>query len=332
MSPIFSKAATLPLFALLCAPAFAFQAAALDGPVSIVPRTRPLLTVATEEAPPAAHLRVDSALVLIPVHVSTQLGTPVTNLTKDNFRLFEESAEQPISYFIKEDAPISVGVLFDMSGSMHDKIRKSAEAASKFFHTANADDEFFLVEFSERARLAVPFTNDPDEIYRHIAHARPLGRTALYDAVHLALAQMKNARHERKALLIISDGGDNRSRHTYTQIKNEVLESDVQIYAMGIFEDEAHRRSPEERDGPRILDALTDESGGRHYPVADVNDLPEIATRIGNELRNEYLVGYAAPQETRDGRFRRVKLSVVNCAEPAPLRIQYRHGYHAPNE
>src|SRR5258708_14013973 len=212
MSPLFSKAATLPFLALLCAPAFAFQNAALDGPVTIVPRARPILAEAAEEAPPAAHLRVDSALVLIPVHVSTQLGTPVTNLTKDNFRLLEESVEQPISYFIKEDAPISVGVLVDMSGSMHDKIRKSAEAAAKFFHTANAEDEFFLVEFCDRARLAVPFPNDPDEIYRHIPRARPLGRTALYDAVHLALAPMKNPRHERKALLITSAGARNPTR------------------------------------------------------------------------------------------------------------------------
>ncbi len=328
----FSKALTLPLLALFGAPLFAFQSASIDTPVAILTRSRTPAPPASEEAPPA-HLRVDTALVLIPVYVTTTLGTSVTDLTRSNFRLFEENAEQPITYFAKDDAPISVGVLLDISGSMQDKMRKSAEAAARFFKTANAQDEFFLVEFSERARLIAPFTTDSEDVYRRIAHARPYGRTALYDAVHLAIAEMRNAHNARKALLILSDGGDNRSHHTYTQIKNELLESDVQIYAMGIFEPDASRRkSPEEREGPRVLDALAEESGGRHYPVANVNDLPEIAARIGNELRNQYLVGYAAPLETRDGRYRRVKLTVVDYDETAPLRVQYRHGYHTPNQ
>jgi Ca-activated chloride channel family protein len=102
---------------------------------------------------------------------------------------------------------------------------------------------------------------------------------------------------------------------------------------MGVFDpDESRRKSPEEREGPRILDFLADASGGRHYPVPDFNDLPEIAGRIGNELRNQYLVGYAAPLGTRDGRYRRVKLTVVNYEQTAPLRVQYRHGYHTPNQ
>lgn len=332
MAPNFSKALTLPLLALFSAPLFAFQTASLDTPVSIPRRTRTPAPPLADEAP-AAHLRVDSSLVLIPVHVSTQLGTAVTNLTRDNFRLFEENVEQPITYFGKDDAPISVGVVLDISGSMQDRIRKAAEAAAKFLRSANAQDEFFLVEFSERAKLTVPFTTNSDEVYRRISRARPYGRTSLYDAVHLALTQMRTARHARRALLILSDGGDNCSRHTFTQVKNELLETDVQIYAMGIFDpDESHRKSPEERDGPRVLDALADESGGRHYPVADIDELPEIAARIGDELRNQYLVGYPSPAETRDGRFRRVKLTVVNYEVPAPLRVQYRRGYHAPNQ
>jgi Ca-activated chloride channel family protein len=336
MAQNFLKALALPLL-VLGAPLFAFQSApfqnaSVDTPVTIVPRTRTPAPPAAEEAPPA-HLRVDTSLVLIPVHVSTQLGTTVTNLTRENFRLFEESAEQSITYFAKDDAPISVGVLLDMSGSMQDKMRKAAEAAAKFFQTANTHDQFFLVEFSERARLTVPFTADSDEVYRRITRARPYGRTSLYDAVHVALAEMKKARHARKALLILSDGGDNCSRHTFSQVRNELLESDVQVYAMGVFDqEESRRKTTEEREGPRVLDSLADVSGGRHYPVADFNDLPEIAGRIGTELRNQYLVGYAAPLETRDGRYRRVKLTVVNYDQTAPLRVQYRHGYHTPNQ
>jgi len=336
MAQNFLKALTLPLL-VIGAPLFAFQSApmqnaSVDTPVTIVPRTRTPAPSAAEEAPPA-HLRVDTSLVLIPVHVSTQLGTTVTNLTRENFRLLEENTEQPITYFAKDDAPISVGVLLDMSGSMQDKMKKAAESAAKFFLTANTQDQFFLVEFSERAKLTVPFTNDSGEVYRRITRARPYGRTSLYDAVHVALAEMRSARHARKALLILSDGGDNCSRHTFTQIRNELLESDVQVYAMGVFDpDESRRKTPEEREGPRILDALADVSGGRHYPVADFNNLPEIAGRIGDELRNQYLIGYAAPLEARDGRYRRVKLTVVNYEQTAPLRVQYRHGYHTPNQ
>jgi VWFA-related protein len=152
---------------------------------------------------------VDSSLVLIPVHATSATGTSITDLVAPNFQVFEDGVEQKIAYFVKEDAPLSVGLLFDSSGSMMNKIHKSAQAAAAFFKTANASDEFFLVEFGERPKLQMPFTSDSDQIYRKIIHLRPFGRTSLIDAIHLALLQMKNARHPRKAIVILSDGGDN---------------------------------------------------------------------------------------------------------------------------
>ena len=130
-------------------------------------------------------------------------------MTRDDFRLFEDGVEQRITHFGQDDAPISIGLVFDTSGSMHDKMRKASEAAAAFFKTANAEDEFFLVEFGDRPRLAVPFTVDSREVYRRIAGLRPFGRTSLLDAIHMALAQMKSARNSRKALVIFSDGGAN---------------------------------------------------------------------------------------------------------------------------
>ncbi len=271
-------------------------------------------------------IRVDSPLVIVPAHVTTSIGASVTDLTQDQFRLFEDNVEQKIAYFAKDDVPASVGIVFDASGSMRNKIRRSAQAAAAFFKTANPEDEFFLVEFNERPWLAVPFTLDSDALYQHISRTRVLGRTSLLDAIHMALTQMKKARNVRKALVIVSDGGDNRSHTTAGEIKSAILESDVQVYAMGIF-DRDLPKTIEERNGPQLLDDLAEESGGRHYRVGDLDDLPHIAECIGNDLRNLYVLGYVPANGDRDGRYRRIKLTT----DPR-LRIYYRRGYFASTQ
>jgi Ca-activated chloride channel homolog len=269
---------------------------------------------------------------MIPVHVTTVGGAPITDLSKDGFRLFEEGVEQKITYFAKDDAPISIGVLLDTSGSMENKIRRSAQALNTFFKTANPEDEFFLIEFNERPKLTVGFTNDLDDLYRRIAHARPFGRTSLLDAVHLASVQMKKARNSRKALLIVSDGGDNRSRFTPSQVKADVLESDMQLYAIGIFDNEVVRkRTPEEKNGPGLLEELAEETGGKHYRVDHLDQLQPVTARISNDLRSEYLLGYSSTNAERDGKYRRVKVSAGPTGD-ANLRTYYRRGYYAPLE
>jgi Ca-activated chloride channel homolog len=303
-------------------PAIAFQ-----GPLLT---SRSALRVPAE-VPPAS-IRVDASLVMIPVHVTTVGGAPITDLSKDGFRLFEEGVEQKITYFAKDDAPISIGVLLDTSGSMENKIRRSAQALNTFFKTANPEDEFFLIEFNERPKLTVGFTNDLDDLYRRIAHARPFGRTSLLDAVHLASVQMKKARNSRKALLIVSDGGDNRSRFTPSQVKADVLESDMQLYAIGIFDNEVVRkRTPEEKNGPGLLEELAEETGGKHYRVDHLNQLVSVTARISNDLRSEYLLGYSSTNAERDGKYRRVKVSADPTGD-AKLRTYYRRGYYAPLE
>jgi Ca-activated chloride channel family protein len=280
---------------------------------------------------PEVHLRVDTALVLVPVHAASRIGSPIVDLTEPNFQLFEDGVEQKIAYFAKQDAPLSVGLVFDASGSMTNKIRKSADAAAAFFKTANAGDEFFLVEFGERPKLMMPFTRDSGEIYRKIVQSRPFGRTSLFDAIHLALVHMKNARNARKAIVILSDGGDNRSRLTRGEIKGALVESDVQMYAMGIFDrDDVAKRTPEEAKGPRLLDELAAQTGGRVYPVDNLNDLESIGATLGNALRNEYLLGYVSSNESRDGKYRQIKVNVVGSAGTPALNVSYRHGYYAP--
>jgi len=303
----------------------------LDGErVTIATRvtTRP----PTEPGP--AHLRVDSSLVLVPVHVTTPLGVSVTDLTKSNFHIFEDNVEQTITHFAKDDAPLSVGLVFDASGSMHNKLHKSSEAAAAFFKTANPEDEFFLVEFNERPHLAIPFTSDSDELYQHIVHTRTTGRTSLLDAIHMALVQMKKATSSRKAIVIVSDGGDNCSRYTVGQIRNALVESDVQLYAMGIFdpEDSPKKRPSEEVKGPGLLSELAELSGGRHYRVDDLNELPEISERIGVELRNQYVLGYSPENLEKDGKYRKIKLDLAPPPGMPALRTQYRRGYYAPTQ
>jgi Ca-activated chloride channel family protein len=280
---------------------------------------------------PKADIRVDTALVLVPAQVTNALGTPITDLHKEDFKVFEDGVEQPIANFAFEDAPLSIGLLFDISGSMRNKIKKSTEAAAAFFKTSNPEDEFFLVEFSDRPKLTVPFTSDPDEVYQRIAHAKPFGRTSLLDAIHMAMGEMKHARNLRKALVIVSDGGDNRSRHTEREIKNAMLESDVQVYAMGIFDpSDTTKQSVEEQRGPRLLEELADQSGGSEYPVTSLDDLPSISAQIGNQLRNQYLLGYSPTNAERDGKYRIIRLTVTPQTDIPDLRVYFRHGYYSP--
>jgi len=267
--------------------------------------------------------------VVIPAWVSTATGASVTSLSKENFRISDESVDQPISYFIKDDAPLSIGLLFDTSGSMRDKMDKASEAVAAFLKTSNPEDEFFLVEFNDRAKLVVPFTRDSDAIYERVSHTKPVGKTSLFDAIQVALTQMKKAKRTRKAIVIISDGGDNWSRHTARDIRNALLESDVQLYAMGIFDAEFTSKSPREnRNGPALLDELANQTGGRQYPVSNLNDLPSISSKIGIDLRNEYLLGYY-PVESRDGKYHHVTVKLAVPDDMPPLRANYRKGYYA---
>ena len=300
--------------------------------VAIEPRpARP----AKEDLPErrAPNIRVDTTLVQINVTVTTPLNQVVTGMEKEHFRLFEDKVEQKILTFSSEEAPVGVGLVFDISGSMGSKLHKSRQAAAQFFKTANPQDEFFLVQFNEQPQLLVPFTTNTEEIQNRLAFTQAKGRTALLDGVYLAMNQMKKCRNPRKALLILSDGGDNSSRYTESEIKNAVREADVQIYAIGIFEPVAARgRTAEELSGPSLLSELAEQTGGRHFPVENINDLPDIATKIGIELRSQYMLGYTPSNALRDGKYRRVEVKLVQPRGLPPLRAYFRTGYYAPNQ
>ncbi|MGA2271285.1 MAG: VWA domain-containing protein [Bryobacteraceae bacterium] len=302
----------------------------LGAQVTIEPRPKPS---ARTEVIPKSNIRVDSTLVLIPVTVTDPMNRFVTGLEKENFKIFEDRKEQDLSQFSSEDAPLSVGVVFDCSGSMGHKLDKSRQAVAQFFKTANPEDEFFLVQFHDTAELIQPFTTNLEEIQNRLTFTQSKGRTALLDAIYLALHEMKKARNPRKALLVISDGGDNNSRYTEGEIKNLVKEADTQIYGIGIYEPIASRsRTAEELAGPGLLTEIAEQTGGRQYAVENLNELPDIAAKIGVELRNQYILGYSPQNREHDGKYRRVQVKLVQPRGLPPLRAFWRLGYYAPSQ
>jgi Ca-activated chloride channel family protein len=279
------------------------------------------------------NLRVDTTLVQIPVEVTDSLNRFVLGLQKEDFHLLEDSVEQEVAHFSGEDAPLSVGLVFDESGSMDYKLRTSQAAVTQLLKTMNANDETFLVEFSDDARLSVGFTTRTEEIEGALKSARPGGLTAMLDAVNMSLAEMKKARNSRKAIVIISDGGDNHSQYTSAQIEALVREADVQIYAMGVFEPTLSLGLPPEQvSGPRLLSEIATQTGGRAFSAALTSDLPSVAARIAVELRNQYVVGYYPKDQIRDGKYRHVEVRLAQPKGMSPLKAHWRLGYYAPTQ
>ena len=280
-----------------------------------------------------ASFRSDTNLVVIPVAVTDTMNRFVLGLQKDDFHLTEDGVEQNIAHFSGEDAPLSVGLLFDESGSMDFKLRSSRGAATHFLKAFNREDEAFLVEFGDTAKVSVPFTSRTEEIQGALQNVQPKGLTAMLDAINTGLLEMKKARNPRKAMVIISDGGDNHSHYTSSEIESLVRAADVQVYAMGVFEPMlSFGLSPEEVSGPRLLSEIATQTGGRAFSAALMSDLPSVASRIAVELRNQYVLAYYPTNAARDGKYRHVEVKVTQPHGLTPLRTHWRLGYYAPSQ
>jgi Ca-activated chloride channel family protein len=287
---------------------------------------------AASQEGPVAIFQAHADLVLIPVTVTDTLNRFVLGLQKEDFRLFEDGVEQNLALFSGEDAPLSIGVLFDESGSMGYKLRTSRDAAAQLLNTLTKEDEAFLVEFADLAKVSIGFTGRTEDLRSALKNVQAGGLTAMLDAIDIGLLEMKKAKNSRKAIVIVSDGGDNRSHYTATQIESLVREADVQIYAMGVFEPVfSFGLTPEEISGPRLLSEIAAQTGGRAFAAAVAGDMPSVATRIAIELRNQYVLGYYPKNKARDGKYRNVKVQV---SQPpglgSPLKVHWRLGYYAP--
>jgi Ca-activated chloride channel homolog len=277
-------------------------------------------------------LRHDVDLVLVPVTVTDSYNRLVSGLDKKDFLLRENGAEQDIQYFSTEDGPISLGVILDVSKSMKNKMDDARDAALQFFESANPQDDYFVITFADYPELLADTSRSVGFVRERLATVVPDGHTAMLDAIYLGITKLRHARHGRRALLVISDGGDNHSRYTERELKKLVEEADVEIYGIGIFDRMLGLLSPpEERDGKRLLAAVSEATGGRLITLHSAKELPEIAAQVSLELRNQYVLGYRPGNGARDGKWRPIDV-VLTTADGRRLHIHAKRGYTAAGE
>ena len=278
-------------------------------------------------------IRVDTTLVVVPVTVTDATNRFVLGLEKGDFEILEDGTAQKITHFSGEDAPISIGLLIDTSGSMTMKLDTSRKAVEELLKTLNAQDEAFLVAFSDHAQLVQGFSDRVEDVQKGLGSLQTGGLTALLDAVNLGISEMKKAKNPRKALVVISDGGDNNSRYSQEEIRNIVREADVQLYAMGVFEPSLFPSlSKEEVSGPKLLSQISEQTGGRAFGASESDQLPGIAEKIAIELHNEYSLAYSPTNAERDGKYRKIEVRLKQPKGLPDLKARWRSGYYAPSE
>lgn len=281
------------------------------------------------EQDPSAPERIKTDLVTLTLTVTDLYGRYVMGLSKKDFTIYDNNDEQEITFFSDTDAPVSIGVLFDVSGSMSgDKIQKARKALSRFINTSHPNDEYFLIAFNSRAQLLLDRTRDGDAVLQKLTLVNPRRNTALYDAVYLGLERVTRGSHQKRALLIISDGQDNSSRYNFGEVRRLMKESDVITYAVGII-DAGDANSQLGMQGQAFLDELTSVTGGKSfYPSSDI-EMEEIFDRISIELRHQYSVGYTPKDFQPDGKWRKVKVKVKRPRGLPRLTVRSREGYYA---
>jgi Ca-activated chloride channel family protein len=265
-------------------------------------------------------LKVDVNLVLVNATVSDLQGRLVAGLGPSNFHLTEDGVEQKLEHFSVEDLPLSVGLIFDTTGSMADKLSAARNAATAFLKTSNPRDEYFLIKFSDEPRLVEDFTTDLSRLQKRIFSTSAQGLTPLFDAVQMGLEKIKSAKNTKKALLVITDGEDNHSQYTFSDIREFTRHQDVQIYAIGLINSAT---------GQMTIRDLVETTGGRAFFPNSVTQLQDICTRIAIELKNQYLLGYRSTDQRKDGKWREIHLEVDPPKGLPPLKVRAKTGYYA---
>ena len=271
------------------------------------------------------NIRLETKLVSTVVTVSDPYGRFVTGLTQENFEIFDDNVKQDIAIFSDEDAPITLGIIYDISGSMEDLTTRSFETLRRFFHTSHEDDEYFVVAFNNKAKLVKDFTTSPNEILNHTVFIKAKGATALYDAVYLATEKAKQGRHPKKALLILSDGEENNSRYTGKELSTLLKESDVQIYAITISS--LHGGSL--FGGAGVLRQIAGMTGGRAYSPQTNPEVGDIYTRMALLLRHQYVIGFYPTDTTSATKWHEVKLKITAPKGLGRLSLSYKKGYQS---
>lgn len=278
-----------------------------------------------------ALIRTSADLVMVPVTITDDFNRPVTGLDRDNFEVFENKKLQPIKNFSSEDTPVSIGIILDVSGSMGGKLERARDAVREFCNAANPLDEFFVITFSDTPHLATDFTNRIEEVENALLTVQSKGRTSLLDAIYMGIRKMKEARYSRRALLILSDGGDNHSRYSERDVKNAVKEADILIYSVGTYE--RYVSTQEELLGPELLESVSGVTGGQAFTLTNEAELSAVTRSIGTRLRHQYMLAYRPSTPTRDGKWHKIVVKLrLPSKWPALLRVTARSGYYATQE
>ena len=281
------------------------------------------------EDDPNRPVRIKTDLVTLTLTVTDLYGRYVSGLTKNNFTIFDNNKEQEVTFFSDSDAPVSVGILFDVSGSMSgDKINKARTALERFINSSHPSDEYFLIAFNSRAQLLLDRTRDGEAVIRKLTLVQPSKNTALYDAVYLGIERVTRGAHQKKALLVISDGQDNASRYNFNEVRRLMKESDVVTYGVGIL-DRGDASSSLGMQGQAFLDELASVTGGKSFYPNTAIEMDEIFERIALELRHQYSVGYTPTDFEPDGKWRKVRVRVKPPRGLPRLTVRSREGYYA---
>jgi Ca-activated chloride channel homolog len=303
----------------------------VSSPAAAVPAAVSSPVAATTSATADEQLIVNSDLITVNVTLTDMYGRFVTGLTKEAFTILDDKEPQEITFFSDEDAPVSLGVIFDVSGSMgKDKIAKAREALKHFIETSHDGDEYFLIGFNHRSQVLLDRTRDSDALLTKLTYVQTKGQTALYDACYLGVEKVTRGTHPKRALLIISDGQDNSSRYTFSELRRILKETDVLIYAIGITD----TGSPNGLDvvGQTILDELASVSGGRAFFPDTAAEMNEIFERIAIELRHQYSIGYKPKNFVNNGKWHKLKVKVAAPRGLPRLFVRTKDGYFATTQ
>jgi Ca-activated chloride channel family protein len=299
--------------------------ASSSSPAPTEPAVGPVVPQLTDDTKPVI---VHTDLITLTVTVTDTYGRFVTGLGQNAFTVFDDKTQQEITFFSDEDAPVSLGVVFDVSGSMSgDKIQRAREALSKFVDTSHARDEYFLIGFNQRAQLLLDHTRDSDALMQKLTFVQTHGQTALYDATYLGVERVTRGAHPKRAILLISDGQDNSSRYTFSELRRLLKESDVIIYAIGIVSSGDDNQLG--YGGRAILEELAGVSGGKAFFPSTGAEMNDTFERIALELRTQYSIGYRPTTFANDGKWHKIKIKVQPPRGFPRLFVRGREGYFA---
>lgn len=324
------RSGTLPcslsaLVVMLAVSSFVAAQAGINNEAHVLPHA-----TSGSSAPRQQILRANVDLVLVNVTVLDLAGRAVTGLEPTNFVVLDNKDPQVVRYLSSEDEPISLVVVLDASASMASKIQEAQKAFTELINESNPLDDFGLIIVNDKPRVALHFDDSMRETQGAVDMLQPDGSTALWDGMYLGINELRDSRYRRKAMVVISDGGDNHSRFTEPELKSLLEEADVEVYAIGMFDRYATR--PEEKKGPLQLDEVTSVTGGRVLSVHDAVDLSRAVTQISHELRSQYILGYYPSNRVRNGKWRRLNIRVTKSAPQEKLRLYTKKGYYAPAE